>query len=194
LDFSSGCIPTINIQARALGWQSVNGSWIGIRDESGSNPPSDKGQPSDSQFRSERSAPARRWNIVIVEDNPSDVLLIREALETGKVDAEVRVLNDGEQAIWYFDVAERKATSCPDLVILDINVPKRQGSEILRRIREGGRCSSVPVVVVTTSGSERDHKEMVEMGASGYFRKPSNFTDFMKLGDLVKGLLATGSK
>lgn len=115
--------------------------------------------------------------------------MILEALET-KLNAEIRSLIDGEQAFRFFDEADHDlATPCPDLVILDVNLPRRSGSQVLAHIRDSGRCAGVPVMVVTSSDSAKDREEMSGLGISAYFRKPSEFDEYMKLGDIAHALL-----
>lgn len=118
------------------------------------------------------------------------MFLIREAIETN-IEADIRVIPDGERAIQFFDEMDRDA-SVPslDLVILDINLPKKQGGQVLSHMRQSSRCAGVLVVIVTSSNSARDREEMQKSGANAYFRKPSDYTDFMKLGEVVETLLA----
>jgi DNA-binding response OmpR family regulator len=73
---------------------------------------------------------------------------------------------------------------CPSVVILDINLPRKQGGEVLKHMRRS-RCQNALVIVVSSSDSVRDHKQMTELGANAYFYKPSEYSDFMKLGDIV---------
>lgn len=129
-----------------------------------------------------------------MEDNRADVFLIREAIEMANGNIEFEVLTDGEKAIRYFEEGEQgSGRAAPALVILDINLPKRQGGEVLKSIRVGRQSAKLPVLVVTSSGSERDREEMRKLGISGYFRKPSDYADFLKLGEVVKDLLAPQS-
>ena len=100
------------------------------------------------------------------------------------------MVRDGQQATQFFDRADADpAQPCPDIVILDINLPKKQGGEVLRHMRGRARCSRAYVIVVSTSDSERDKEIMKELGADVYFRKPSEFDEFMKLGEIVKDVL-----
>jgi DNA-binding response OmpR family regulator len=132
--------------------------------------------------------------VLIVEDNEADVFLIQEAIEAKKLPVALHVVKDGEQAIQYFDRRDADVSSpCPSLVILDINLPKKQGSEVLRHMRRSLRCRNALVLVVSTSDSARDREQMTELGANGYFRKPSEYAEFMKLGDIVKMFLAGGT-
>ena len=125
-----------------------------------------------------------------MEDSDADVFLIREALEKVGLGGHIDVAEDGEAALWLIAQAEADAFApCPDLVILDINLPKRRGADILRQIRAGVRCASTRVVVVTSSNSARDREEMRRLGADEYFRKPSEYAEFMKLGPLIRTLL-----
>ena len=82
---------------------------------------------------------------------------------------------------------------CPDLVLLDINLPKKPGGEVLRHMRDCRRCEKTPVIVVSTSDSVQDREDMSRLGANGYFRKPSQYAQFMKLGELIKEVLNLGS-
>ena len=78
----------------------------------------------------------------------------------------------------------------PDLVLLDINLPRYKGTEVLRNLRASSRCRDALVLVVTSSDSSRDREEMDALGANGYFRKPSEYSEFMTLGQIVRDLLA----
>ncbi len=107
----------------------------------------------------------------------------------------IHLAKDGEQAVHFLDEAESSADApCPALVVLDINLPKVQGGEVLRHLRELSRCESTKVLVVSTSDSARDRNKMMKLGANGYFRKPSQYDEFMKLSDVVKTLLGTATQ
>jgi chemotaxis family two-component system response regulator Rcp1 len=129
-----------------------------------------------------------------VEDNKADVFLIRAALAATHLNPEIHVVNDGEEATRFFDDLDQDSSSaCPALVILDINLPKKQGADVLTHIRNSFRCPNALILVATTSDSPQDRQEMRQLGANGYFRKPSEYDAFLKLGDLVKELLAPES-
>lgn len=128
--------------------------------------------------------------MLIIEDNEADVFLIQEAIEATKLRVTLHVVKDGEQAVRFFDRADADASmTCPVLIVLDINLPKKQGSEVLKHMRQSRKCANAPVVVVSTSDSVRDREQMRNLGANAYFRKPSKYDDFMKFGDMVKALL-----
>lgn len=125
-----------------------------------------------------------------MEDNPSDVFLIREALKLAEIDGEVEIAIDGEIAIQFLKRTETDENArCPELLILDINLPRRKGSDVLRYMHSASRCLRTRVLVVTSSDSSRDREEMNSLGTHAYFRKPSNYAGFMKLGPLARDLL-----
>ena len=181
----------MNIQGPVSDWPSVNELWIGITGGSGSNPSPDTDQS--SALSSPLEEPATRgWgHVLVVEDNEADVFLIQEAIEAKKLPMTLHVVRDGEQAVRYFDEADGNVSvPCPALVILDINLPKKQGGDVLKHMRSRVRCAQAHVIVASTSDSQSDQELLKELGADGYFRKPSEFDEFMKLGDVVKNVLA----
>jgi CheY-like chemotaxis protein len=156
---------------------------------SGSNPSSDEDQLFVSPSPRAEQAGKRR-EILIIEDNPADVYLIRAALETPNIQADLYIAKDGEQAIRFFDDADSDdAAPCPSLIILDINLPRKQGGEVLQHMRQSRRCSGALVIAASTSDSMQDREAMRKLGVNAYFRKPSDYAAFMKLGDVVLELL-----
>ena len=134
-----------------------------------------------------------RARILVVENSKSDLFLIREALETAQIDAEVHVVQDGHAAMLFIDEAEQdSAAPRLDLVLLDLNLPKKSGSEVLQHLRKSGRLHDAPVLVVSTAEMVKERSALTELAISGYFRKPSEYTEFMKLGMMVKGVLQRG--
>jgi len=130
------------------------------------------------------------WRLLIVEDNRADVYLMREAIEKEKLKAELQVVGDGEAATRYFDQLDADASlPCPDLVLLDINLPRKNGADVLAHMRQSGRCRKTPVMVVSTSGSARDRQRMMSLGADRYFQKPSEYDQFLKLGGEIREML-----
>ncbi len=128
--------------------------------------------------------------ILLAEDNPADVYLIREALREHGVEASVRVASDGREVLRLI-CPEKTEASAPhfDLIILDLNLPRHDGIEILEQLRGSALLSSVPVVVLTSSDSPRDQKIANQLGATRYLRKPSNLEQFLALGEILKSLM-----
>jgi CheY-like chemotaxis protein len=127
--------------------------------------------------------------ILLVEDNPGDVLLIRECLEQHQVACELFVASDGEKAIDFIDGFERDGRTLPALVILDLNLPRRSGREVLQRMRENPMWSNIPTVILSSSGELKDQQETARLGASKYIRKPSNLDAFIAIGGVLKCML-----
>jgi CheY-like chemotaxis protein len=128
--------------------------------------------------------------ILLVEDNPADVGLVRRALEEHGVEGELVVITDGETAIEFIQAINREAAQCPNLAIVDLNLPKKPGREVLERIRLSGRCRHIPVVILSSSDDERDKADAARLGASRYMRKPSKLDDFLGLGSIFKAALS----
>ncbi len=134
---------------------------------------------------------APKPRIVIVDDNAGDVFLMEESLREHRLDCDVVVLSNGEDAIAMLDgIDQDRSVRCPDLILLDLNLPKQPGHKVLEQIRRSPRCHSVPVLIVTSSESETDLAENQRLGATAYFRKPSDLDSFMKLGGIARMLLA----
>jgi CheY-like chemotaxis protein len=128
--------------------------------------------------------------ILLVEDNPADVFFMRTALEHGGIESEILIASDGEKAIAFLEAAEvDPAASCPQLVLLDLNLPRVSGMEVLRRLRQSLRCGEVPVIIVTSSDAPNDRAETASLGASRYFLKPQDLDGYLKLGVAVKEAL-----
>lgn len=118
------------------------------------------------------------------------MFLIQEAIAAAQVDAAVAVVNDGHQAVEFVDRADAgQGAFCPDLVLLDLNLPKKNGIEVLRHMRNSAACRNALVLVVSSSDSASDREAVEALGFHGYFRKPSVYAEFMKLGPVVRELL-----
>ncbi len=130
---------------------------------------------------------------MIVEDSKTDAFLIREAIERCSISAHIDVLRDGHAATKYFDAADaNESAPCPDLILLDLNLPKLSGDEVLKHLRASPRCKHAKVLIVSSSDAPSDRAKVERHGAAGYFKKPSVYAEFMKLGQIVKELLASG--
>jgi CheY-like chemotaxis protein len=124
--------------------------------------------------------------ILLAEDNPADVYLIEEALREHKVLFRITVAEDGEAAMAMVASGEVK----PDLILLDLNMPKRSGGEVLTHIRAQAHCQTTPVIVLTSSDSPADREEALRLGATSYIRKPTGLDEFLQIGAAIKQLLA----
>jgi len=128
--------------------------------------------------------------ILLAEDNPADVYLIREALREHGVGCAMRVVSDGAEVLRMISSAQVLAEARHlSLIILDLNLPRHGGTEILQRLQEITELSHVPVVVLTSSDSPRDRLAASELGAACYLRKPSSLEQFLGLGAIFKDLL-----
>jgi CheY-like chemotaxis protein len=137
---------------------------------------------------------SRLKQILLIEDAEPDVFLVREALKEAGLDFELRILDDGEKAVEYFDRLDANAADpSPDVVLLDLNLPKVSGDQVLERLRRSPRCTRLPVIVVTSSDTPADKMRAARLGATRYFRKPSALDQFMQLGRLVRDLLETSA-
>jgi CheY-like chemotaxis protein len=115
---------------------------------------------------------------------------MKEALASCRVEADIDIVRDGHAAIRYFeDAASEDTRKCPDLILLDMNLPKRSGDEVLKHVRTSTHCRNSKVLIVSSSDAPRDRDAVESFGVAGYFRKPSSYVEFMKLGPLVKMLL-----
>jgi chemotaxis family two-component system response regulator Rcp1 len=133
--------------------------------------------------------------ILIVEDNAGDITLLRTALKRKRLDGALTVVRDGESALKFADIIDSRPDAvCPDLVILDLNLPKVNGREILKRFRRSVRLSAVPIVILSSSADERDKVAALSLGAKRYLHKPLNLEEFMDIGTLVEALLSAGNE
>src|SRR5574341_1929061 len=121
--------------------------------------------------------------ILLVEDNPDDVKLTLRALKKSNILNEVVVAQDGVEALEYLfgdgKFAGRDLRTMPQVVLLDLKMPKVDGLEVLKRIRADERTKLLPVVVLTTSSEDRDRIESYKLGANSYIRKPVDFNQFV---------------
>lgn len=120
-------------------------------------------------------------HILLVEDNDGDILLIQEAFEEAKVANNLKVVKDGEKALNYL---QKKGgfidAASPDLIILDINLPRMNGHEVLKEIKESDEFKQIPVIMLTTSSSEIDVVKSYKNHANCYITKPVDVEDFFE--------------
>ena len=116
--------------------------------------------------------------------------MVRRALEEHGVEGELIVIADGEEAIKFIQAIETEEAQCPNLAIVDLNLPKKSGREVLERMRLSERCRHIPVIILSSSDEDRDKAEAARSGASRYIRKPSKLDDFLSLGAIFKASLS----
>lgn len=124
--------------------------------------------------------------ILLVEDNRADVVLIQEALELHATEFRLHVVTDGERAVDYLNkVGTSDETPCPDLLLLDMNLPKIEGPEVLKEFKKNPACLKTPVIVISSADSFRERQMLAALDVVHFFKKPSDFEEYMKLGQMV---------
>lgn len=121
---------------------------------------------------------SRERAILLVEDNPDDELLTIRALRNNHIVNEVAVARDGAEALEYLFASPTR--SLPQIILLDLKLPKVDGLEVLRRVKTDPRTRMVPVIVLTSSDEERDLVDSYSLGANSYIRKPVEFYRFLE--------------
>lgn len=136
-----------------------------------------------------RSESQEEIRLLLVEDSPGDVYLIREAVRREGLNYHLEVADDGEVAIELLNRVDADPNEpAPALLLLDLNVPRRNGTEVLQRLRASARCGAIPVIMISSSDSPKERYRAFELGATEYFRKPSSLAEFMSLGKLIRRL------
>jgi CheY-like chemotaxis protein len=149
----------------------------------------DRLSTSPSEERTPRAG-REQFRILLADDNRPDIGLIRHAIHAYGISAAFDVVEDGEKAIELICRLENgPVEDLPSLILLDINMPRRSGLEVLARVRASQTLASIPVVIMTSSESEKDRNGVALLGASHYFCKPLAYEEFLKLGAIVYGLL-----
>jgi len=118
--------------------------------------------------------------VLLVDDNPADIDLMSEVLAKSKRDLHVNVVSDGAEAIAFINRQGKYAEApSPDLIVLDLNLPRKDGREVLAELKTDLALAKIPVVIFTTSQSNSDITRCYELGANCYLRKPGNLPDFV---------------
>ena len=123
---------------------------------------------------------ARAIEILLVEDNPGDILLTMEALKEGKVYNNLSVAKDGVEAMAFlYRKGQYASAPQPDLILLDLNLPKKGGREVLAELKQDSELRCIPVIIMTTSQAEQDILKSYNLQAKHYLTKPVEFEDFI---------------
>ena len=131
----------------------------------------------------------QQLSLLLVEDNPSDVFLVEEAMKEEGLTCHLELADDGEKAIRILDDVDAGSRNRPNLLLVDLNVPRENGTTVLQRVRRSPVCGKTPVVMMSTSDTPVERKRALDLGATEYFCKPSSLAQFMRLGKLVRRLL-----
>jgi chemotaxis family two-component system response regulator Rcp1 len=170
-----------------------------------SNPGVESGSGLDSSGTSRRSI-----RILLAEDNDGDVFLVRRALDSRGLAHELTVARTGDEAVRLLNQCDSlhqrdeqghakawrhgenfETAKAPKLILLDLNLPRMDGAQVLTRIRAMQAFAKTPVIVLTSSDSPRDRQAVLALGADLYFRKPTDLDSFMQLGQVVEETLAS---
>ena len=127
--------------------------------------------------------------ILLVDDSAADIYLTKLALNEALPDSRVRVVEDGEQALRYLNEIKKSLTATPpDLIVLDLNMPRLDGFSVLTHLKAMPEYRSTPVIVLTTSTWQNDINRAYQLGALKYFSKPSKWEDYLTLGSRIANL------
>jgi two-component system, chemotaxis family, response regulator Rcp1 len=136
------------------------------------------------------SPDAKVFHILLVEDNAADIYLLRQALERAGLTFELTVIKDGSDALTFArSDGKLTASRVPDLVILDLNLPKIGGCEVLEALRQNVDLSNLTVAVMTSSAASQDQEKCTALGVARYITKPLGLEDFLQIGEVVKQVL-----
>src|SRR6056297_860946 len=128
------------------------------------------------------NAPNDPVEILLAEDNPGDVMLTKKALEEGKLANNLHVTTDGVDALEFLrQDGEHEDAPRPDLVLLDLNMPRKDGEDVLEEMQADASLRRIPVVVLTSSESEEDIAKSYELNANAYLTKPVDFDGFVEI-------------
>lgn len=134
------------------------------------------------------SVPSR---ILLIEDNPADAFLVKEALRTHGIAFDLNWVSDGEEAVGHLSTF-LSAQSAPALILLDLNLPKVDGKEVLSKIRSNPNLAATKVAILTSSDSPHDRRDTANLGANCYIKKPPTLEEFLGVGGTIKHLLSDG--
>ena len=130
------------------------------------------------------------FQILLAEDNPGDVLLFREALNSRELPCNVIVAGDGQKAIALLEgEGDGRERWRPDLIVLDVNLPKYNGDAVLRHVRRQPWLEGVPVIMLTSSPSPADRAAAIDLKASVYLQKSSDLDELLEVGKIVEAVL-----
>jgi CheY-like chemotaxis protein len=205
LHSSHGFTPRSFTLEVAWDWRFAKEAWRGTSGVFGWSPRLAEDPPSPSQFL-QSEAPAAESSealaakqlvhtILLVEDNSSDVYVIRQVLKRSGMPVSLQVAVDGEEALSLIqETDEQGSRPVPSMVLLDWNLPRASGAEVLSELRKSDRWKDVPVVIVTSTSSPAEIAEMDRLGAAAHFRKPTDLDAYLGLADLIRLTLSKAAE
>ncbi|AHG04219.1 chemotaxis protein CheY [Halobacterium sp. DL1] len=127
-------------------------------------------------------SPQEHVDILLVEDNPGDVRLTQEAFKNGQIYNDLHVVNDGDEALAFLrNEGEHADAPTPDIVLLDLNLPRKNGDEVLAEVRADPDLARIPVIVLTSSEAQEDVAQSYELQANAYLTKPVDPSEFIEV-------------
>lgn len=123
----------------------------------------------------------RSVRVLLVEDNPADVRLLREALGDGRIGVDLQIADDGEEAVRLLEDSVDEPRRRPDLVLLDLNLPRMTGIEVLAEVKANPALRRIPIVVLSGSAADHDVRKAYDLHANAYMRKPRDFASLREL-------------
>jgi two-component system, chemotaxis family, response regulator Rcp1 len=131
--------------------------------------------------------PCKKVEVLLVEDNPGDIRLIQEAFKDGEVSSHLNITRDGEQAMAYLrQEGSYSKSPRPAFILLDLNLPRKDGREVLAEIKKDKSLRQIPVVILSTSTSEEDVRRAYDLHANCYVPKPLDVEKLMRLGKALE--------
>jgi chemotaxis family two-component system response regulator Rcp1 len=127
----------------------------------------------------------RSIHLLLIEDSPSDIWLVREALRLAQLPARVTVARDGVEATDYLRQVEKKGADCPDLILLDLNLPRKNGREVLADINASSDLKPIPIMVLSSSDAEDDMRDAYDLNARCFLTKPNSLPGYV---DMMRGM------
>jgi CheY-like chemotaxis protein len=130
------------------------------------------------------------FRVLLVEDNAADIYLLRQALKEAALEVELTIIEDGEEGLAFARHQGKYADfPAPDLAVLDMNLPKNSGAEVLEAMRLDKELSKVPVAVMTSSASPAEQLKAKRLGVERYITKPPDLEDFLQIGHVLREVL-----
>jgi CheY-like chemotaxis protein len=128
--------------------------------------------------------------VFLAEDNRGDILLVKQALNAFQIPHDLHIARDGGEALEFVaQIGKPGGVPCPDIILLDLNLPKVDGPAVLAEFRKHPQCVHTPVIVISSSDTQKERERMGALGVAYYFRKPSDLEAFLQLGSVVRRFL-----